>query len=428
MRTQGQCRGEGQTVISRAVVLAAGVMLVPGIAAGQAGSEPSSTVQQIPATVSDTHMSETLRSDIKKTVVIGGDSPPSEDVGGSYQKETAGLIGGINEGSQMGTVHQEIGGINVNFPIPILTIPAAIFGGLSGATKRELQEFRDALTDELANAESKPLTNVGLALDVYRELTKVPGLETKLFAPTVPIPTDTDAILFVSFNDIGINVDGNDAELSVAAKATLRNASDGLKLYEIIIQYQDTDTLSNWTENENALWRDYANFGAHYLAREVSAVLFDRVDVTHDLQPRASDNVSRVKKNDWQGVTKSTRPTLAWTSTVPDEQKSPLAASINESNTYYDVEIYDTHRLVYVQRQVPEPQHTLGFDIEDCKTYRWSVRPSYHVNGDIKYGEWMRFELDSETASGNGNVGRKASEAPAYIQDFATLQVKCGRR
>jgi len=36
--------------------------------------------------------------------------------------------------------------------------------------------------------------------------------------------------------------------------------------------------------------------------------------------------------------------------------------------------------------------------------------------------------LDSETASGNGNVGRKASEAPAYIQDFATLQIKCGRR
>ena len=410
------------------VLLAVGVLLVPCMAAGQSSSEPSTTVQQIPATVSDTHMSETLRSDIKKTVVIGGDSPPSEEIGGSYEKETAGLIGGINEGSRLGTVHQEIGGVNVNFPIPILTIPGAIFGGLSGATKRELQEFRDALTDELANAESKPLTNVGLALDVFRELGKVSGLETKLFAPTTPIPTDTDAILFVSFNDIGINVDGDEAELSVAAKATLRNASDGLKLYEIIVQYKDTDTLSRWIENENALWRDYANFAAHYLAREVSAVLFDRIDIGHDLQPKESDDVSRVKKNDWQGVTKSTRPTLAWESMLADQSKSPFTATIDESNTYYDVEIYDTHRLVYVQRQVPELQHTLGFDIEDCKTYRWSVRPSYHVDGDIKYGEWMRFELDSETASGNGNVGRKASEAPAYIQDFATLQIKCGRR
>ena len=410
------------------VLLAVGVLLYPCMAAGQSGSGPSTTVQQIPATVSDTHMSETLRSDIKKTVVIGGDSPPSEEIGGSYEKETAGLIGGINEGSRLGTVHQEIGGVNVNFPIPILTIPGAIFGGLSGATKRELQEFRDALTDELANAESKPLTNVGLALDVFRELGKVSGLETKLFAPTTPIPTDTDAILFVSFNDIGINVDGDEAELSVAAKATLRNASDGLKLYEIIVQYKDTDTLSRWIENENALWRDYANFAAHYLAREVSAVLFDRIDIGHDLQPKESDDVSRVKKNDWQGVTKSTRPTLAWESMLADQSKSPFTATIDESNTYYDVEIYDTHRLVYVQRQVPELQHTLGFDIEDCKTYRWSVRPSYHVDGDIKYGEWMRFELDSETASGNGNVGRKASEAPAYIQDFATLQIKCGRR
>jgi len=428
VRTQGQYRGPGQSVTNSMVLLAVGVLLVPCMAAGQSSSEPSTTVQQIPATVSDTHMSETLRSDIKKTVVIGGDSPPSEEIGGSYEKETAGLIGGINEGSRLGTVHQEIGGVNVNFPIPILTIPGAIFGGLSGATKRELQEFRDALTDELANAESKPLTNVGLALDVFRELGKVSGLETKLFAPTTPIPTDTDAILFVSFNDIGINVDGDEAELSVAAKATLRNASDGLKLYEIIVQYKDTDTLSKWIENENALWRDYANFAAHYLAREVSAVLFDRIDIGHDLQPKESDDVSRVKKNDWQGVTKSTRPTLAWESMLADQSKSPFTATIDESNTYYDVEIYDTHRLVYVQRQVPELQHTLGFDIEDCKTYRWSVRPSYHVDGDIKYGEWMRFELDSETASGNGNVGRKASEAPAYIQDFATLQIKCGRR
>ena len=219
MHTQGQIRGPGKSVISRAALLAVGVLLVPGMAAAQAGSGPSSTVQQIPATVSDTHMSETLRSEIKKTVVIGADSPTSEEIGGTYEKETAGLIGGINEGSQLGTVHQEIGGVNVNFPIPILTIPGAIFGGLSGATKRELQEFRDALTDELANAESKPLTNVGLALDVYRELGKVSGLETKLFAPTTPIPTDTDAILFVSFDDIGINVDGNEAELSIAAKS-----------------------------------------------------------------------------------------------------------------------------------------------------------------------------------------------------------------
>ena len=28
----------------------------------------------------------------------------------------------------------------------------------------------------------------------------------------------------------------------------------------------------------------------------------------------------------------------------------------------------------------------------------------------------------------NGNVGKKASQAPAYIQDFASLEIKCGSK
>jgi len=427
-----QYRGQGHIAISKAALLVIVALFIPGWAAlGQTSSEPVAPVPQLPAE-SDTHMSETLRSSVGKVVVVGAESPPSEEISGSYQKDTAGLIAGASEGSRLGTISQEIGGININYPIPILTIPGAIYGGLSGATKREIQEFRDALTEELADAESKPLTNDGLALDVYQELGKLSGLQTKLFAPTTPIPPDTDAVLFVSFDDIGIDVEGKEAELSVSAKATLRDASDGLKLYETVVRYQDRDTLGNWTENENALWRDYANFAAHYLAREISAVLFDRIEVGHELRPKESDDVSRVKKNDWRGVSKSTRPTLLWESIVTDQSKSPLAASLDESHIYYDVEIYTLHRLVYSQKQVPEPMHTLGFDIQDCETYRWSVRPSYHVDGNIKYGEWMRFEPDANnettTPTGNGNVGRKASEAPAYIQDFATLQIKCGRR
>jgi hypothetical protein len=61
--------------------------------------------------------------------------------------------------------------------------------------------------------------------------------------------------------------------------------------------------------------------------------------------------------------------------------------------------------------------------------YRWSVRPSYHVDGGVKFGEWMRFNSDNGIANdtGKGSVGRKASEAPAYTQDFALLEIKCGR-
>ena len=100
-------------------------------------------------------------------------------------------------------------------------------------------------------------------------------------------------------------------------------------------------------------------------------------------------------------------------------------------NTGYDVEIYDNRRLVYAERRVPDPVHTLSYGIEACKSYRWSVRPTYRLDGQVRYGEWMRAKpqagADDVTAapSGNGNIGRKASQAPAYIQDFALLTIKC---
>ncbi len=106
------------------------------------------------------------------------------------------------------------------------------------------------------------------------------------------------------------------------------------------------------------------------------------------------------------------------------------ASAIDESNIYYDVEIYDMHTLVYAENQVQSPLHTLVFEIDACKTYRWSVRPSYHIGSDIKFGEWMRFnpDNDSDIDTGKGSVGRKASDAPAYIQDFASLDIECGRK
>jgi hypothetical protein len=67
-------------------------------------------------------------------------------------------------------------------------------------------------------------------------------------------------------------------------------------------------------------------------------------------------------------------------------------------------------------------------ELEPCKTYHWSVRPSYHVRDDIRFGEWMRFDSDTDSPTRKGIVGRNASDAPAYIQDYALLEIKCGRR
>jgi len=78
----------------------------------------------------------------------------------------------------------------------------------------------------------------------------------------------------------------------------------------------------------------------------------------------------------------------------------------------------------------------IEYEIDACKTYRWSVRPTYHVDGAIKYGEWMKIIPDAETDTEsetelefeNGIAGRRASVAPAYIQDFASLKIECGRK
>ena len=55
------------------------------------------------------------------------------------------------------------------------------------------------------------------------------------------------------------------------------------------------------------------------------------------------------------------------------------------------------------------------------------MRPTYHVGGGIKYGQWMRFgeEAESTTKTGKAILGRQASAAPAYIQDFALLEIHC---
>ena len=426
-----------RTAITGVTLLAFGVvaMLFPfRVAQSQPSSELELPDLQSGSTGSDAHMPEEFRSEIRKVVVIAGEVPADEEITGSYEKKTPGLIGGMESGRRMGTITKEVGGVPVHIPIPILQIPGAIFGGLSGAAKREIQDFRDELTDELAAAEKQPLTNYKLALDVYRELGRLPNLDSKLFAPTTPVPEDTDAILYASLTGLAIEVEGKEAILTTSAKMTLRRLSDHVDLYVQEIQYKDRDTLSNWTENDNALWRDYANFARHYLGREISAKVFGRVELQHELLPNESDTAARAKKDERQFVSRSSSPTLAWELTVAeDNAHPPWTKTIDESAIYYDVEIYDMHRPVYSQKRVQDPHHTIAMELP-CQTYRWSVRPSYHIDGDIKFGQWMRIEpetdaeADTEAETGDGIVGRKASEAPAYIQDFALLEIKCGRK
>ena len=405
-----------------AVVQAQGVPSPPS-----ASAKPSPVTQEVPAPVRGAPMSDALRASITKVVLMPGESPVNEEVDGTYKKSTPGLTGGMVDGSEATTIKKEVGPVNLRIPIPILQLPGMIAGGIAGATQNEIQEFRDALTKDLVEASSQQLVNEKIASDVYFEIREAPNLEPELFARETPVPDNTDAILYVGIRDLTIDVDGNDAIITTTVIATMHRRSDETDVYNTTIQYQDRDTLSNWTKNDNAVWRNYANFARHYIGREIAARVFDSAGTVHALIPEKSSNVSVSKRNRWQATSKSLGPTLAWESSLPGSDTDPAwAAGIDETNIYYDLEIYDLHRPVYSVKQIPDPQHAVTMKLEACKGYRWSVRPSYHVGGEIKYGSWMR--SDSNPDSGNGNVGQKASEAPAFLYDFASLEIKCGSK
>jgi hypothetical protein len=369
-------------------------------------------------------MSEELRDSFRKVVLVPGDSPVDEEIGGSYEKETHGFYGGMAAGSGATTVHTQAGPVAVSIPIPVLQLPGMLAGGIAGATQKEIQDFRDALADDLVKASSQQLINEKIASDVYYEIRTAPNLEPQVFARETPVPEDTDAILYVKIRDLIIQVEGNDAIITATVIATMHRRDDESDVYETTVQYQDRDTLRNWTENDNAVWRDFANYARHYVGREVAAQVFHSAEVAHTLLPAKSSDVSVSRKDRWDGSSKKLSPTLAWEMNLTGDETDPAwAAGIDESNVFYDVEIYDLHRPVYSAKNVRGGEHTVTAQLDSCETYRWSVRPAYHVGGAIKYGPWMR-----SGTSGNGNIGQKASEASAYIYDFAKLKIKCGAK
>ncbi|MDH3777832.1 MAG: hypothetical protein OES59_03335 [Gammaproteobacteria bacterium] len=394
-------------------LLAAAVLTSPTLAlAAEEGVSPEAVAPQAP-----THMSEELRTTISKIVILPISGDASESITGTYGKETLGLAGGVAKGSGVGSIPVEVGHVPVNIPIPLLRELGMIVGGITGSAQRQVQELRDRLTEDLSDAVEQPLTNAALATDVFWGLKNVDSVDPKLFAVTTPIPEDTEAILYISIDELTLNVQKKEAIITTSATARLERLSDRATLYRREVNYEDRDTLSNWLEDDSALWHQYRVFARHYIGREISAELYERVAQPAVLAPVATDNIKSVKNNDWQGRTESLTPTLAWQFELPD---AAAGAEI-----FWDIEIYDSSRPVYSAKQVAGLKHTVTVPLEACKTYRWTVRPSYHRAGDRKNGWWMR--AASPNSGSNGNVGRAVSEAHAYIQDFASLEIKCRR-
>lgn len=402
------------------IALATAAVLLPAYAmSNDIGIQPEPAIQ-----ASATHMSEEVRASVSKIVILASEGVSGEAVTGSYDKQTPGLLGGMAEGSKIGTIPIEVGGIPIGIPIPILREIGMIAGAISGGAKREIQDFRDALTEDLEDAVDQPLSNDSLANDVYWGIRNVSTVQPKLLALTTPLPEDTEAVLFVALTDLSINVQEDEAIITTTATARLQRQSDGANLYRKEVTYEDRDTLKNWTENDAVLWREYRSFARHYLGREISAELYERVELRHELVPAKSKSMKPAKNKDWQAEAKSLRPTLTWNLELSGSgEYGEWANNVDQSTITWDLEVYDSRRPVYTVKQFNGTSHTLDMPLEACKVYRWSVRPTYHVNGVRKNGEWMR--LQPEGADDNGNVGRVASFAHAYLQDFPSFRVGC---
>ena len=422
--------------IELAVIIACVILAVPDASLADAPVPPSSLLHKPPPEPSE-DMTEELRAQVDAIVVVATRNPADQTVSGSYEKNTYGLVGGVVAGHEAGRVRKQVGPVPVNMRIPGTAIPGSIIGGVVGGWQREVQQLRDALTKELVEAGSTPLTDDGLAMDVYSRLRRVPELNSRIVGPTTPIPEDSDAVLHVNFSGVSIDVQGGDATITTTAVGSLRRLVNDAQLYRTVVHYRDRDSLRNWTEDDNRLWHTYVNYARHYLGQEIAARVYNRIELPRTLTPEDTDTARRDRKNPLHFVSKTRQPELAWAMEVTDVAGSLFAGeagTLDESVTWYDIEIFERDRLVLFEEGVSEPRYAVPMEL-DCGEYRWSVRPSWRVGGSVRYGRWMRFpppkdsdEVGKEQAAQNGLSGRAASEAPAYTQDFPLLTIACGRR
>ena len=364
-------------------------------------------------------MSDELRSEFGFVVVRPGSAVPSEHLTGTYQKDSLTMAEGIAKGRGLGRVGTDIGGIPVSMPVPILGELGMIVGGLIGAQREAMQKFHDRMARDLADAGGKPMSSESLADDVFWLVRGQPQLKTRLLLPEQAIPADTEAVLFVEVDIVDISIKDDDAVIETAATATLMRVSDSTHVFEQQFVYEDRDSLTNWTRDDDAAWRSYAAYARHYLAREIVARIYERVDSWATLAPAKSGDIKPVKKNLWTGTTKVAAPELNWTAEILDETVSPGAVT-------YEIEIYDSLTMVYAERGLESTSYRIPIELDGCKTYHWTVRPVYRAGNELRYGEWMR--ADNGKGTYRGGTGKRASVATAYLYDFPSFEVKCGRR
>ncbi len=391
--------------------LAASALALGGCAATPfyMGQQPSTNYDR-----AADHMPETIRSSISTISVHPGERLPDLYVGGDYQAQTPtmgdGAAAGAAEGAKLtGEMIVEDPRALIVAPIilPVAMVAGTIVGAAAAKIQEEVREFRDEMTDDMLDESNPTLPSAALASELESFVGSVDGVQ-------LADPDVADAALTITLTEIAVILDGNDAEMTATAHLVLRDSADGKALYTRSVLYSDSDTLRNWTRDDNALWEEFTVNARRYIAREAAAQLFETITTRHVLRPT---------DNKWSSRAKTDRPTLSWDFALLGGDSFD-GTDIADTPARYDLEIYDGSRIVYAARDIAESRHVVAEPLPTCKRLYWSVRPLMLVEGKRRGGEWMRRATAAERAyqqTGASFSGRKRE----YMEGFARLTTRC---
>jgi hypothetical protein len=352
------------------------------------------------------HTNETIRDQVQMVRIDVSTSKPTLRISGDYgsAKPSVGRSAGDGaiEGAKVGAqVAMEIAGqdprglILLPLLVPITTITGTIVGATSAKIQKELMELRESITNDMAGAGNRPSPNEKIAEEITEHLRQTDEIEI--------VSAGADTVLRVAVTSIVIETDNKDATISATASASLHRAHGGRKLDSLSITYHDRDSLRDWAANDMELWFAFGDQARRYIASEIVAHFFERIEVRHVLRPTKTASTSGT----WSESTRSSTPTLGWELILLGGDS--YVSKIDSDNIKFDLRIFDNSGLIYESRNIEGTTHKVGQKLRDCSRLSWTVRPVYRIGNKTRTGAWMREQ------AGEGE----------FWQDFATIRTRC---
>ena len=394
-----------------------------------AGQQNSVTYRSI-----DSQMSEELRGSVRTVLVRPSDIPATLSVEGDYKKEVPTPGEGAASGASAGfavtgqMIAEDPRGLLI---APIILPVAVIIGTIGGAAaakiQQEIQQFRDELTDDLTENPSKPLGSTMLAAALRFRLEKTQDFEPLKPSADSQFPVDADAILEVRVTGLTIMVNGKNATMTTTAVASLRRSPDETIEYQKFYRYSQKDKLSNWVKDENLLWTTYVGQALRHFNRQISGDFFETILLRHVLRPTANETPSNDSSlRIWNRTVKTTTPILSWELfLLGDDPYGEWTNHIDTADVTYELEIYDSGKLVYAEDDIRTTRYEVQEALQECRTYHWSVRPHYEIDGKTRSGEWMQFLSSSERRTIRSAASSRYSATPDFWLGFPELTIGC---